>query len=57
MTATTVIRKAGWVVARRETKSSHVYLRDVDVAFFGTEIFFVGVHYEEEVSLELSVGV
>ena len=34
MTATTFIRKADWVVAWRETKSSHVYLRDVDVAFF-----------------------
>ena len=50
MTATTFIRKADWVVAWRETKPSHVYLRDVDVAFFGTEILSVGVHYDEEVS-------
>ena len=50
MTATTFIRKADWVVAWRETKSSHVYLRNVDVAFLGTEIFFAGMHYEEEVS-------
>ena len=50
MTATTFIRKADWVVAWRGTKSSHVYLRDVNVAFFGTEILSVDVHYEEEVS-------
>ena len=45
MTAASIIRKADWVVAWRGTKSSHVYLRDVDVAFFGTEILSVGVHY------------
>ena len=47
MTVTTFIRKADWIVAWRETKSSHVYLRDVDVAFFGTDILSVDVHYEE----------
>ena len=45
MTAATIIRKADWVVAWRGTKSSHVYLRDADVPFFGTEILSVGVHY------------
>ena len=50
MTSIKFIRKEDWVVAWRGTKSSHVYLRDGDVAFFETEMFSVGVHYEEEVS-------
>tara|TARA_Y100000766_G_scaffold256525_1_gene243402 strand:- start:558 stop:710 length:153 start_codon:yes stop_codon:yes gene_type:complete len=50
MTTTTVIRQADWVVASSEAKSSHVYLHDVDFVFSETEILFVGVHYEEEVS-------
>ena len=45
MTTTTFIRKVDWVIAWRGTKSSHVCLRDVDVAVFGTEILSVGVHY------------
>ena len=50
MTATTLIRKVDWVVAWRETKSSHVHLRNVDVAFLGTAIPFAGIYCEEEVS-------
>ncbi len=42
MTAATVIRNADWVVAWNEAKSTHVYLRDGDVAFAGSEIVSVG---------------
>jgi cytosine/adenosine deaminase-related metal-dependent hydrolase len=42
MTATTVIRNAAWVVAWDQAKQSHVYRRDIDLAFAGDRITAVG---------------
>ncbi len=53
MTAATVIRNADWIVAWNEAKSTHVYLRDGDVAFAGSEIVSVGGRYEGEVATEI----
>jgi len=39
---TTIIRHAAWVVAWDEARQSHVYRRDIDVAFAGDTIVAVG---------------
>jgi len=51
--ATTVIRKADWVVAWNKASESHVYLRDADVAFEGASIAFVGADYAGEATTEI----
>ena len=56
MSGTTVIRRADWVVAWSEEKSSHVYLRDADVVFQGTEVLSIGEHYDGEVETEIDGG-
>jgi cytosine/adenosine deaminase-related metal-dependent hydrolase len=40
--STTVIRNAAWVIAWDEGRHSHVYRRDIDVAFAGDRITTVG---------------
>jgi len=40
--STTVIRHAAWVVAWDRAQQRHVYLKDADVAFEGTQITHVG---------------
>lgn len=52
-TETTVIRNAAWVVAWDDANARHVYLRDADVAFRGTEITHVGGHFEESATREI----
>lgn len=42
MSQTTVIRNAAWVVAWNQAKQSHIYRRDIDVAFTGDRITAVG---------------
>jgi 5-methylthioadenosine/S-adenosylhomocysteine deaminase len=42
---TTVIRNADWVVAWDEGAGRHVYRRDLDIAFSGDRIVFVGRNY------------
>jgi len=42
---TTVIRNAGWVVAWDEAAGRHVYRRNIDIAFTGDLIGFVGRNY------------
>jgi 5-methylthioadenosine/S-adenosylhomocysteine deaminase len=44
MPNTTVIRDIAWLVAWDGTR--HVYLRDVDLAFAGRELVFIGKHYD-----------
>ena len=56
MSGTTVIRRADWVVAWSEEKSGHVYLRDADVVFQGTEVLSIGEHYDGEVETEIDGG-
>ncbi|MEQ9124844.1 MAG: amidohydrolase family protein, partial [Alphaproteobacteria bacterium] len=53
MTETTVIRNAGWVVAWDAAKTSHVYLRDADVAFTGGDIVHVGPNYAGPADVEI----
>jgi 5-methylthioadenosine/S-adenosylhomocysteine deaminase len=53
MSGTTVIRRADWVVAWSEEKSGHVYLRDADVVFRGSEVVSIGEHYDGEVETEI----
>ena len=40
--ATTVIRNADWVIAWDEAAARHVYRRNIDIAFTGPTIVFVG---------------
>ena len=42
---TTVIRNADWVVAWDEKAGRHVYRRNIDIAFAGNTIIFVGSNY------------
>jgi 5-methylthioadenosine/S-adenosylhomocysteine deaminase len=42
---TTVIRNADWVVAWDEGAGRHAYRRDLDIAFSGGTIVFVGRNY------------
>ncbi|HEX9872189.1 MAG TPA: N-ethylammeline chlorohydrolase, partial [Candidatus Tectomicrobia bacterium] len=42
----TVIRNAEWVVGWESQAKAHVYLRDVDVAFIGKVIAYVGKSYQ-----------
>jgi hypothetical protein len=42
MTETTVIRKAGWLVAWDEARQGHCYLKGADLAFAGDRIVHVG---------------
>ena len=42
---TTVIRQADWVVAWEEGAGRHVYRRNLDIAFSGDRIVFVGRNY------------
>jgi 5-methylthioadenosine/S-adenosylhomocysteine deaminase len=42
---TTVIRNADWVVAWDEKAGRHVYRRNIDIAFAGNTIVFVGSNY------------
>jgi 5-methylthioadenosine/S-adenosylhomocysteine deaminase len=42
---TIVIRNADWVVAWHEGAGRHVYRRDLDIAFSGGTIVFVGRNY------------
>lgn len=53
MTATTVIRKADWAVAWDDERSTHVYLRDADVAFRGNQVISVGGRYDGEFDTEI----
>jgi cytosine/adenosine deaminase-related metal-dependent hydrolase len=43
--ATTVIRNADWVIAWDEDAGRHVYRRNIDIAFTGGTIGFVGRNY------------
>ena len=43
--ATTVIRNADWVIAWDEAAARHVYRRNIDIAFTGPTIVFVGPNY------------
>lgn len=45
MTGTTLVKKAGWVVAWDAPSGSHAYLTDADLAFAGDRITFVGRVY------------
>jgi len=45
MTETTVIRDAAWVVAWDKSSGAHCYRRDVDLAFSGGTITFLGKRY------------
>lgn len=50
---TTVIRNAAWVVAWDAANGRHVYLRDVDVAFAGSELLQVGGRFEGPAATEI----
>jgi 5-methylthioadenosine/S-adenosylhomocysteine deaminase len=52
-TETTVIRNAAWIVAWDDANARHVYLRDADVAFRGTEIVHVGGYFQEPATQEI----
>ena len=48
---TTCIRSAAWVAAWDRNSESHVYRRDIDIAFRGDRIIFVGPSYAEPVDM------
>ncbi|NKB54811.1 MAG: amidohydrolase family protein [Alphaproteobacteria bacterium] len=52
-TNVTVVRNAAWIVAWDDANEQHVYLRDADVAFQGTEIVQVGGHYDGPAAQEI----
>lgn len=56
MSETTVIRSAAWVVAWDEADQRHVYLRDADVAFAGSDIVQVGGRYDGSAATEIAGG-
>ncbi len=51
---TTLIKDAAWVVAWNHGTSGHHYLRNVDVAFAGSQITHVGGGYDGPVDIEVS---
>ena len=51
--ATTVIRKAAWLVAWSKAKGRHEYLRDADLAFADGHIAFVGHGFEGKADREI----
>jgi cytosine/adenosine deaminase-related metal-dependent hydrolase len=53
MTDTTVIRNAAWVVAWDDERQGHVYRRDIDVAFTGKDIAFIGAGYQGPAEVEI----
>ena len=52
MTRTTCIRDIDWLVAWDGRQ--HVYLRNSDFVFTGSDIVFIGDHYTHPVDIELS---
>ncbi len=46
----TLVKGASWLVAWDARKNSHVYLRDVDLAFSGNAITYIGHRYDGEAS-------
>src|SRR5262249_52882468 len=48
--ATTLIKRADWVIAWQAQPGRHVYMRDIDVAFDGGTITYVGKDYAGEVA-------
>ncbi|MBI1775566.1 MAG: amidohydrolase family protein [Proteobacteria bacterium] len=46
--STTLVKGASWLVAWDVGQKSHVYLRDVDLAFQGNAITYIGPSYEGE---------
>lgn len=46
MTGTTCIRNAAWVAAWDAHAGAHVYRRDIDLAFTGNEITYLGPDYD-----------
>lgn len=53
MTSTTCIRNSSWLVAWRQSSRRHEYLRDVDIAFSGNTIEFIGERYKGAVDEEI----
>ena len=53
MTTTTCIRNCAWAVAWDSETERHHYLRDVDIAFAGNTIGFVGKGYDGPVDDEI----
>lgn len=51
--APTVLRNAAWVVAWDEATRTHVYRRDVDIAFEGDRIAFIGKGYSGAAQREI----
>ena len=54
MNETTVVRNAAWVIAWDGARQRHVYLRDADVAFTGSDIVQVGGRYEGPAATEIA---
>lgn len=54
MSAMSVVRNAAWAIVWDPKTHGHVYRNNVDVAFSGGEIAYVGPHFEGEVAAEIS---
>ncbi|MEE8293172.1 MAG: amidohydrolase family protein [Kiloniellales bacterium] len=54
MVETTVIRKAGWLVAWDEARQGHCYLKGADLAFARNRIVHVGPGYEGPADREIN---
>lgn len=50
---TTCIRKAAWLIAWNGVRGDIEYLRDVDMAFAGSDILHIGSHYDQPVDHEI----
>ena len=53
MTSTTCIRNCAWLVGWSQSSCRHEYLRDVDIAFTGNTIEFIGERYAGAVDEEI----